>query len=47
MGRAAIAGPKSREVLKKLFPNSDVSNEGLAFYGLYGRRFIWSKGKNF
>ncbi len=30
---AAIAGPKSREVLKKLFPKSDVSNEGLPFMG--------------
>jgi len=30
---AAIAGPKSREVLQKLFPNTDVSNEGLPFMG--------------
>ncbi len=30
---AAIAGPKSRNVLKKLFPNLDVSNEGLPFMG--------------
>jgi sarcosine oxidase subunit alpha len=25
---AAIAGPKSRDLLQKLFPNLDVSNEG-------------------
>ena len=30
---AAIAGPKSREVLQKLFPELDVSNEGLPFMG--------------
>ena len=30
---AAIAGPKSRDVLQKLFPNLDVSNEGLPFMG--------------
>ncbi len=30
---AAIAGPKSREVLQKLFPDLDVSNEGLPFMG--------------
>lgn len=30
---AAIAGPKSRELLKKLFPDLDVSNEGLPFMG--------------
>jgi len=30
---AAIAGPKSRELLGKLFPNTDVSNEGLPFMG--------------
>ncbi len=30
---AAIAGPKSREVLKKLFPDLDVSNDGLPFMG--------------
>ncbi len=30
---AAIAGPKSRDVLKKLFPNLDVSNESLPFMG--------------
>ena len=29
----AIAGPKSRDLLQKLFPNSDVSNEGLPFMG--------------
>jgi len=30
---AAIAGPKSRNLLQKLFPNIDVSNEGLPFMG--------------
>ncbi len=30
---AALAGPKSRDVLSKLFPNVDVSNEGLPFMG--------------
>ena len=30
---AAIAGPKSRDVLQKLFPDLDVSGEGLPFMG--------------
>ena len=30
---AALAGPKSRELLKKLFPDLDVTNEGLPFMG--------------
>ena len=30
---AAIAGPNSRKLLEKLFPKSDVSNEGLPFMG--------------
>ncbi len=30
---AAVAGPKSRSLLKKLFPETDVSNEGLPFMG--------------
>ena len=30
---AAIAGPNSRSVLKKLFPDMDVSNEALPFMG--------------
>ena len=30
---AAIAGPKSRSLLQKLFPDLDVSNEGLPFMG--------------
>jgi sarcosine oxidase subunit alpha len=30
---AAIAGPKSRNLLQKLFPDKDVSNEGLPFMG--------------
>ena len=30
---AAIAGPNSRELLMKLFPDTDVSNDGLPFMG--------------
>ena len=30
---AAIAGPKSRSVMQKLFPSLDVSNDGLPFMG--------------
>ena len=30
---AAIAGPNSRSLLQKLFPDTDVSNEGLPFMG--------------
>jgi len=30
---AAVAGPKSRELLKKAFPKMDVSNEGFPFMG--------------
>ena len=30
---AAIAGPNSRSLLSKIFPNEDVSNEGLPFMG--------------
>ena len=30
---AAIAGPNSRKLLQKLFPDLDVSNEGLPFMG--------------
>ena len=30
---AAIAGPRSRDLLQKLFPDTDVSNEGLPFMG--------------
>ena len=30
----AVAGPKSRELLSKLFPDVDLSNEGLPFMGL-------------
>ena len=30
---AAIAGPNSRKLLQKLFPKTDVSNEGLPFMG--------------
>ena len=30
---AAVAGPKSRMLLQKMFPNEDLSNEGLPFMG--------------
>ena len=30
---AAVAGPKSRDLLQKLFPDKNVSNEGLPFMG--------------
>jgi sarcosine oxidase subunit alpha len=30
----AVAGPKSRELLSKMFPSDDLSNEGLPFMGL-------------
>ena len=37
---AAIAGPKSRDLLAKLFPKIDVSNEALPFMGyVYGDLF--------
>ncbi len=44
---AAIAGPKSRDLLQKLFPETDCSNEGLPFmgfietklFGVYARIF--------
>jgi len=44
---AAIAGPKSREVLKKLFPKSDVSNEGLPFMGYMEADLFGVKAKIF
>ena len=37
---AALAGPKSREVLSKLFPELDVSNEGLPFMGYLEGKFF-------
>ncbi len=44
---AAIAGPKSRDLLQKLFPETDCSNDGLPFmgfietklFGVYARIF--------
>ena len=30
---AAVAGPNSRDLLRKLFPNTDISNEALPFMG--------------
>ena len=44
---AAIAGPKSREVLKKLFPKSDVTNEGLPFMGYMEGDLFGVKAKIF
>jgi len=36
---AAIAGPKSRELLQKLFPDEDMSNEGFPFMGFKEFKF--------
>ncbi|SVD87568.1 uncharacterized protein METZ01_LOCUS440422, partial [marine metagenome] len=37
---AAVAGPNSRKLLSKLFPNEDVSNEGLPFMGYREYKFF-------
>ena len=37
---AAVAGPNSRELLSKLFPNEDLSNEGLPFMGYREFKFF-------
>ena len=37
---AAIAGPKSRDVLQKLFPELDVSNEGLPFMDIWKEIYL-------
>ncbi len=37
---AAIAGPQSRKLLSKMFPNEDVSNEGLPFMGYKEANFF-------
>ncbi len=44
---AAIAGPKSRDVLQKLFPDLDVSNEGLPFMGYMEGNLFGVKAKIF
>ena len=36
---AAIAGPKSRELLQRLFPHDDMSNEGFPFMGFKELKF--------
>ena len=36
---AAIAGPKSRELLQRLFPEEDMSNEGFPFMGFKELKF--------
>ena len=37
---AAVAGPNSRKLLSKLFPNEDVSSEGLPFMGYREYKFF-------
>ena len=37
---AAIAGPKSRDILSKLYPDLDVSNEALPFMGYKEAEFF-------
>jgi|TARA_B100001741_G_scaffold215290_1_gene178365 heterotetrameric sarcosine oxidase alpha subunit len=44
---AAIAGPNSRKLLEKLFPKSDVSNEGLPFMGYIEGDLFGIKAKIF
>ena len=44
---AALAGPKSREVLAKLFPDIDVSNEALPFMGYTEGNLFGIKAKIF
>ena len=44
---AALAGPKSREVLAKLFPDIDVSNEALPFMGYKEGNLFGIKAKIF
>merc|ERR1711991_201454 len=44
---AALAGPKSRDVLAKLFPDLDVSNEALPFMGYTEGNFFGIKAKIF
>ena len=44
---AALAGPKSRDVLAKLFPDLDVSNEALPFMGYTEGNLFGIKAKIF
>ena len=44
---AAIAGPKSRKLLQKLFPDIDVSNEGLPFMGYMKSDLFGAKARIF
>ena len=44
---AALAGPKSRDVLAKLFPDLDVSNEALPFMGYIEGNLFGVKAKIF
>ena len=44
---AALAGPKSRDVLAKLFPDLDVSNEALPFMGYTEGNLFGVKAKIF
>ena len=44
---AAIAGPNSRSLLSKIFPNEDVSNEGLPFMGYREFKFKGSIARVF
>ena len=44
---AAIAGPKSRKLLQKLFPDNDVSSERLPFMGYMEADFFGVKARVF
>tara|TARA_B100000700_G_scaffold314227_1_gene400480 strand:+ start:321 stop:3317 length:2997 start_codon:yes stop_codon:yes gene_type:complete len=44
---AAVAGPNSRLLLNKLFPETDVSNEGLPFMGYVEANFFGVKARIF
>ena len=44
---AAIAGPNSRSLLKKLFPDTDVSNEALQFMGYVESNLFGVKSRIF
>ena len=43
----AIAGPNSRDLLSKLFPDIDVSNEGLSFMGYKEADLFGGASENF
>ena len=44
---AAIAGPKSRDLLKKIFPDTDVSNDALPFMGFLEANLFGIKARIF